>query len=200
MECIWICQLQMAAILCLSPFGNGYVGSFWDGTRVHESVSPCQQPQILMSFSAFSLHLDSFRVKEPWPLGDQLKKGAWQRFGVPEGTPTWHGNVINVTRNVCIQRSPWNMHSFCGNLCGYIVCSITKSFGSFIFRLHLLLPTLCRPCEVTSVQSHQRLSRSVTAIATCEVQVCAIDFQTFWSGCTADLALTFIVISDFIII
>ena len=55
---------------------------------MHESGSPCQQPQILISFSAFSLHLISFRVKVPWPLDDQFKKGAWQRFGVPEGTPT----------------------------------------------------------------------------------------------------------------
>ena len=59
------------------------------------------------------------------------------------------------------------------------VCFITKSFLTYSFVLPTpTLSTICRPCQATCVQSHQRQPTSAVAIATCEVQVSAADSHT----------------------
>ena len=47
-----------------------------------------------------------------------------------------------------------------------------------LFYLHLLYQPYVGRCQATCVQSHQRQSTSAVAIATCEVQVSAADYQT----------------------
>ena len=47
-----------------------------------------------------------------------------------------------------------------------------------LFYLHLLYQPYAGLCQATRVQSHQRQSKSAVAIATCEVQVSAADYQT----------------------
>ena len=47
-----------------------------------------------------------------------------------------------------------------------------------LFYLHLLYQPYVGLCQATRVQSHQRQSTSAVAIATCEVQVSAADYQT----------------------
>ena len=62
---------------------------------------------------------------------------------------------------------------------GLFVCFITRSFLTYSFILPTLtLSTICRPCQATCVQSHQRQPTSAVAITTCEVQVSAADSQT----------------------
>ena len=47
-----------------------------------------------------------------------------------------------------------------------------------LLYLHLLYQPYVGLCQATRVQSHQRQSTSAVAIATCEVQVSAADYQT----------------------
>ena len=64
-----------------------------------------------------------------------------------------------------------------------IVCFLFVSLLSHfwlihLFYLHLTYQLYVGLCQATRVQSHQRQSTSAVAIATCEVQVSAADYQT----------------------
>ena len=62
------------------------------------------------------------------------------------------------------------------------VCLFVSLLSHFwlihLFYLHLLYQPYVGLCQATRVQSHQRQSTSAVAIATCEVQVSAADYQT----------------------
>ena len=63
-----------------------------------------------------------------------------------------------------------------------LVCLFVSLLSHFwlihLFYLHLLYQPYVGLCQATRVQSHQRQSTSAVAIATCEVQGSAADYQT----------------------
>ena len=63
-----------------------------------------------------------------------------------------------------------------------VVCLFVSLLSHFwlihLFNLHLLYQPYVGLCQAIRVQSHQRQSTSSVAIATCEVQVSAADYQT----------------------
>ena len=63
--------------------------------------------------------------------------------------------------------------------CLFVFVSLLSHFWLIhLFYLHLLYQPYVGLCQATCVQSHQRQSTSAVAIATCEVQVSAADYQT----------------------
>ena len=64
----------------------------------------------------------------------------------------------------------------------HVTCLFVSLLSHFwlihLFYLHLLYQPYVGLCQATRVQSHQRQSTSAVAIATCEVQVSAADYQT----------------------
>ena len=66
-----------------------------------------------------------------------------------------------------------------GDSSGFLFVSLLSHFWLIhLFYLHLLYQPHVGLCQATCVQSHQRQSTSSVAIATCEVQVSAADYQT----------------------
>ena len=80
---------------------------------------------------------------------------------VPSRTSTWASAVISVCLFVCL-----------------FVSLLSHFWLIHLFYLHLLYQPYVGLCQATRVQSHQRQSTSAVAIATCEVQVSAANYQT----------------------
>ena len=125
-----------------------------------------------------------------WPkLHDMFKARdaiAWQRefaVGFPVEVSALNSLFINIFHDV-VARIEYRCVIKAKHV--LLVCWFVRLFVSLLshfwlihlFYLHLLYQPYVGLCQATRVQSHQRKSTSAVAIATCEVQVSAADYQT----------------------
>ena len=113
------------------------------------------------------------------------------RFGASISAVAYQWNptkkpVMQISNGVFVVNQLFLTYSFFSYTCFYqpYVCSVKLlvfqlfPIISDFFQLHLLLPTICRLCQATCVQSHQKPPRSAVTIATYEVQVLLLIMAT----------------------